>query len=118
MSTLPDRPPWSRLTAVDANTGEIAWQSTLGLTEALPESKQLTGGSGSAGPSATAGGLVFVGATNDHRFRAFDAKSGKELWSVELDAQVNANPMTYLGKDGKQYVAVVAGDTLVAFALH
>ena len=119
IATLPCyRPPWSRLTAVDANTGEIAWQSTLGLTEALPESKQLTGGSGSAGPSATAGGLVFVGATNDHRFRAFDAKSGKELWSVELDAQVNANPMTYLGKDGKQYVAVVAGDTLVAFALH
>ncbi|HEU4619925.1 MAG TPA: PQQ-binding-like beta-propeller repeat protein [Gammaproteobacteria bacterium] len=111
------RPPWSRLVAVDANTGEIAWQSTLGITEALPEDKRLTGGSGSAGPSVTAGGLVFVGATNDRRFRAFDSKTGKELWSVKLDAQVNANPMTYRGKDGKQYVAVVADDTLVAFAL-
>ena len=69
------------LVAVDANTGEIAWQSTLGLTEALPEGKQLTGGSGSAGPIVTAGGLVFVGATSDRRFRAFDAKTGKELWA-------------------------------------
>jgi quinoprotein glucose dehydrogenase len=118
IATLPCyRPPWSRLTAVDANTGEIAWQSTLGITEALPAAKQLTGGSGSAGPAATAGGLVFIGATNDDRFRAFDAKSGKELWSVKLGTQVNANPMTYRGKNGKQYVAVVAGDTLVAFAL-
>ena len=69
-----------RLVAVNANTGEIAWESTLGLNEALPEGKQLTGGSGSAGPTATAGGLVFVGATNDRRFRAFDSKTGKELW--------------------------------------
>ena len=66
----------------------------------------------------TAGGLVFVGATNDRRFRAFDAKTGKELWAAKLDEQVNANPMTYRGKDGKQYVAVVAGGTLVAFALR
>jgi quinoprotein glucose dehydrogenase len=111
------RPPWSRLVAVDANTGEIAWRSTLGTTEALPPGKQLTGGSGSAGPAATAGGLVFVGAANDHRFRAFDSKTGKELWSVKLDAEVNADPMTYRAKDGKQYVAVVAGATLSAFAL-
>jgi quinoprotein glucose dehydrogenase len=60
---------------------------------------------------------VFVGATNDKRFRAFDARNGKELWSVQLDAVVNANPMTYRGRDGKQYVAVVADDTLRAFAL-
>ncbi|HEX5420289.1 MAG TPA: PQQ-binding-like beta-propeller repeat protein [Gammaproteobacteria bacterium] len=111
------RPPWSRLVAVNANTGEIAWQSTLGITEALPPREQLTGGSGSAGPAATAGGLVFVGATNDHRFRAFDSKTGKELWSVELGAAVNADPMSYRGKDGNQYVAVVAGGTLAAFAL-
>jgi quinoprotein glucose dehydrogenase len=103
--------------AVNANTGEILWQSTLGVTPALPADRQLTGGSGSAGPTATAGGLVFVGATNDKRFRAFDARNGKELWSVQLDAIVNANPMTYRGRDGKQYVAVVADDTLRAFAL-
>jgi quinoprotein glucose dehydrogenase len=111
------RPPWSRLVAVDANTGEIAWQSTLGTTEALPEGKRLTGGSGSAGPAATAGGLVFIGATNDRRLRAFDSSSGKELWSAKLDAEANADPMTYRGKNGKQYVAVVAGSKLVAFAL-
>jgi quinoprotein glucose dehydrogenase len=118
IANLPcQRPPWARLVAVDANTGEIAWQSTLGLTEALPEGRQLTGASGSAGPTVTAGGLVFVGATSDRRFRAFDARTGKELWATRLDAQVNANPMTYRGKNGKQYVAVVATDTLVAFAL-
>jgi quinoprotein glucose dehydrogenase len=65
----------------------------------------------------TAGGLVFVGATSDRRLRAFDAQSGKELWSTQLSAQVNANPMTYRGRNGKQYVAVVATDSLVAFAL-
>ena len=82
VANLPcQRPPWARLVAVNANTGEIAWQMPLGLNEALPEGKQLTGGSGSAGPSVTAGGLVFVGATNDRRLRAFDAKTGKELWS-------------------------------------
>ena len=61
---------------------------------------------------------MFVGSTNDKRFRAFDSKTGRELWAAQLDAQVNANPATYRGKDGKQYVAVVAGDTLVAFALR
>ena len=119
LATLPcTRPPWSRLVAVDANTGEIVWQSTLGATDALPEGRRLTGGSGSAGPTVTAGGLVLVGATNDRRFRAFDAKTGRELWAVKLDEQANANPMTYRGSDGKQYVAVVAGSKLVAFALR
>ncbi len=98
LATLPcTRPPWSRLVAVNANTGEIAWQSTLGVTDALPKDRQLTGGSGSAGPIVTAGGLVFVGATSDKRFRAFDATGGKELWAVRLEEQVNANPMTYRG---------------------
>ena len=118
LATLPcQRPPWARLVAVNANTGEIAWETPLGLTEALPEGKQLTGNSGSAGPTVTAGGLVFVGATTDRRLRAFDAKTGKELWAARLDAQVNANPMTYRGKNGKQYVAAVATDSLVVFAL-
>ncbi len=111
------RPPWSRLMAIDANSGETLWQTTLGITPQLPPDKQMTGGSGSAGPTATAGGVVFVGATNDRRFRAFDARSGKELWFAQLENQVNANPMTYLGADGRQYVAVVAGDTLLAFVL-
>ena len=111
------RPPWAKLVAVDANTGEVAWEVPLGLTDALPEGKRLTGNSGSAGPSVTAGGLVFVGATTDRRLRAFDMKTGKELWSTQLQGQVNANPMVYRGKSGRQFVAAVATDSLVAFAL-
>jgi quinoprotein glucose dehydrogenase len=111
------RPPWAKLVAVNANTGDVAWEVPLGLTEALAEGKRLTGNSGSAGPSVTAGGLVFVGATSDRRLRAFEAQTGKELWSARLQGQVNANPMTYRGKRGKQFVAAVATDTLVAFAL-
>jgi quinoprotein glucose dehydrogenase len=113
------KPPWGRLTAVNANTGEFAWQVPLGITEELPAGKQNTGRSvdAFAGPAATAGGLVFIGAVNDNRFRAIDSKNGKELWSAKLDATANANPMTYEGKDGKQYVAIVAGLTLNVFAL-
>jgi quinoprotein glucose dehydrogenase len=111
------RPPWARLVAVNANTGDVAWEVPLGLTEALPEAKRLTGNSGSAGPSVTAGGLVFVGATSDRRLRAFDMQTGKELWSARLQGQVNANPMIYRGRSGKQFVAAVATDAVVAFAL-
>jgi len=111
------RPPWSRIIAVNANTGDIAWQTTLGTNEALPEGKRATGGAGSSGPIATAAGLVFVGAATDNRLRAFDSKTGKELWAGKLERQANAVPMTYQGKNGKQYVAVTATDTLVVFAL-
>jgi len=118
------RPPWSKLYAVNANTGAILWESTLGLNENLPAGKQLAGSGGSAGPTATAGGLVFVGATSDGRFRAFDAKTGKELWVTKNPvgangnpSAANANPMSYQGKSGKQYVAVVAGGTVVTYAL-
>ncbi len=112
------RPPWSRLVAIDANSAEVVWETTLGITEGLPPERQLTGSIGSAGPSVTAGGLVFVGATRDRRFRAFDSSTGIQLWEVILDSSVNANPMIYLGNDGRQYVAAVAGETLVAFALR
>jgi quinoprotein glucose dehydrogenase len=60
---------------------------------------------------------VFVGATNDRRFRAFDARTGKEMWTTNLEAKANANPMSYQGKSGKQYVAVVAGNTLMVYSL-
>jgi quinoprotein glucose dehydrogenase len=111
------KPPWGRLTAVNGNTGEIAWQTTLGITEALPEGKQKTGNGGSAGPITTAGGLVFIGATSDHRFRAFDSKTGKELWVTTLERDGNSDPMTFAGKNGKQYVAIVAADMLNVYAL-
>jgi glucose dehydrogenase len=111
------KPPWARLVAVNANTGDIAWQTPLGLVDGLPEGKQNAGSSGSAGPLVTGGGLVFIGATNDHRFRAFDSKTGQELWAAKLSKTANANPLTYAGQNGKQYVAIMATDSLVAFAL-
>ncbi|WP_191229264.1 PQQ-binding-like beta-propeller repeat protein [Aurantiacibacter xanthus] len=112
------KPPWARLTAVNANTGEIAWAVPLGMFEELPEGRQVLGNSGSAGPSVTAGGLVFVGATNDKRLRAFDAATGEQLWESVLSGNANANPMTYRGRDGRQYVAINAGGTIAAFALN
>jgi quinoprotein glucose dehydrogenase len=122
------QPPWGQLTAVDVNTGEFAWRVPLGVTESLPPGKQNTGRPGNGGTIATAGGLVFVGATDDSRFRAFDAKSGKELWSVKLPGAAQATPMTYQGRDGKQYVVITAtgggffgnpvtGDGIMAFTL-
>jgi quinoprotein glucose dehydrogenase len=118
VANLPcQRPPWARLVAVNANTGDIAWQVPLGVTDALPEGRKNTGSSGSAGPIATAGGVVIVGATNDRRIRAFDSKTGKELWVAPLPGQGNANPITYTGKNGKQYVAIVATDSLQVFGL-
>ena len=68
-------------------------------------------------PSVTAGGLVFIGATSDRRVRAFDSTSGKQLWEAQLSGEANANPISYGGKSGKQYVAVNAGGTITAFAL-
>ena len=66
---------------------------------------------------ATAGGVLFIASTDDNRFRALDSKTGKELWVTKLDRRGNANPLTYQGRDGKQYVAVVATDTLTVYAL-
>ena len=111
------KPPWGELVAVNAATGEIAWSVPLGVIDELPEGKRLVGNSGSAGPTVTAGGLVFVGATNDRRFRAFDAATGQQLWEAQLRANANANPMTYRGKSGKQYVAINAGGTIVTYSL-
>jgi quinoprotein glucose dehydrogenase len=102
------QPPWGTLTAINVDTGEIAWQSTLGVSDTLPEAKSLTGRPNVGGSIATAGGLVFIGATDDSRFRAFDARTGAELWAVKLAASAHATPITYQGRDGKQYVAVVA----------
>ncbi|PQA89558.1 PQQ-binding-like beta-propeller repeat protein [Hyphococcus luteus] len=108
--TLPCiKPPWGRLFAIDANTGEIAWETRLGVSEGLPEDKWATGANNTfGGPIVTAGGLVFIGATSDHRFRAFDSKTGEELWTATLDNHAQAVPITYLGEDGRQYVAVMA----------
>jgi quinoprotein glucose dehydrogenase len=102
------RPPWGRMIAVNANTGDFAWQVPLGLVDSLPEGKQNVGATNSAGPIATAGGLVFVGATKDARLRALDSKTGKELWVGKLPYSSTAVPITFEGKNGKQYVAIIA----------
>jgi quinoprotein glucose dehydrogenase len=123
------QPPWGSLTAIDLDTGTFRWRSTLGVVDKLLEhGLPPTGAPNIGGSLVTAGGLVFIGATNDSRFRAFDKDSGKELWTTRLPASAHANPMTFLGsKTGKQYVVVAAGggnkynatysDALVAFAL-
>ena len=122
------QPPWGELAAVNVNTGEIAWKVPLGVTDSLPEGKQKTGRPGNGGSIATAGGLVLVAATDDARFRAFDAKTGKELWTVKLPGAAEATPMTYEGADGRQYIVITAtgggffgnpvtGDSVIAFAL-
>jgi quinoprotein glucose dehydrogenase len=111
------KPPWGRLTAVNAVTGDIAWQVPLGITDQLPAGKQNTGRPVLAGAIATAGGLLFIGSTDDNRFRAIDARSGKELWVTKLERRGNADPITYQGRNGKQYVAIVATDTLAVYAL-
>jgi quinoprotein glucose dehydrogenase len=122
------QPPWGELVAVNVNTGDIAWRVPLGITESLPPEKQKTGRPSQGGPITTASGLVFIGAADDNRFRAFDGKTGKELWSTKLNASAESVPATYLGKDGGQYVVVtgtgggdagapVTSDEITAFRL-
>jgi quinoprotein glucose dehydrogenase len=106
-------PPFGELVAVNVNTGDIAWRAPLGIVEEL-EARGIknTGALTLGGSVATAGGLVFIGATGDKRFRAFDATTGKELWVTQLDADAKAAPMTFLGRDGRQYVVIMAGGGL------
>lgn len=114
-TVLPCLPsPWGELVAVDINKGEILWRAPLGSTLSLGEKGENTGSKNLGGNIQTASGLVFIGATNDSRFRAFDAKTGQQLWSTQLSASAHATPVTYMGKDGKQYVVVIgAGGTSV-----
>lgn len=102
------QPPWGTLTAIDVSSGEIAWQTPLGVSDNLPAAIAKTGRPNIGGSIATAGGVVFIGASDDSRFRAFDARDGAELWIHRLGASAHATPMTYRGKDGRQYVAVMA----------
>jgi quinoprotein glucose dehydrogenase len=121
-------PPWGTLAALDLTTKKIVWQSTLGTGEDIfPLGLAAhTGTPNFGGPVATAGGLVFIGAAMDRYLRAFDAKSGAELWRGRLPVPGMATPMTYEWK-GRQYVVIAAGghgeagtetsDAIVAFAL-
>jgi quinoprotein glucose dehydrogenase len=123
------KPPWAALTAIDVDSGQIRWRKTLGVIDALLERGiPPTGTSNLGGSIVTAGGLVFIAATNDSRFRAFDRDTGDELWVTRLPASGHATPITYKGKrTGKQFVVIAAGggnkynkifsDSVVAFAL-
>ena len=111
------KPPWGSLVAVNAATGDFVWRVPLGITEQLPASRQNTGRPVLAGPIATGGGVLFVASTDDNRFRAFDSRTGRQLWMTKMERRGNADPITYQGRNGKQYVAVVATDTLRVFAL-
>ena len=104
------QPPWGELSAVSAKTGDIVWRVPLGSYDELEAQGLKNWGTPNAGGSlATGGGLVFIAATNDSRFRAFNSRTGEEVWVTRLDATGNATPMSYLGRDGKQYVVIAAG---------
>lgn len=121
------KPPWGTLNAVDLNTGEIKWKVVLGeYPELTARGIPPTGTENYGGPLVTAGGLIFIGATADETFRAFDKESGEILWKAKLPFGGNASPSTYVVK-GRQYVVISAGGgkggrprggTLVAFSLR
>ncbi len=118
------KPPWGTLTAMDLSKGEIAWQIPLGEHPGLAD--KTTGSENYGGPVVTAGGVVFIAATNyDRKFRVFDKRNGKLLWETLLPAAGNATPAVY-EVNGKQYVVIAcgggkwgasSGGTYVAFAL-
>lgn len=123
-------PPWGQLHAIDLEAREIRWSSTLGTTRDLaPVPIPLPWGTPNmGGPLATAGGLVFIGAALDDYLRAFDSRTGEELWAGRLPAGGQATPMSYRVRDGGRQLVVIAagghsqmrsrrGDSLIAFAL-
>ena len=120
-------PPWGSLTAINLNTGEFAWQSSLGEFDELTKlGIPPTGASNLGGSIVTAGGLIFIASTKDEKFRAFDKSTGKILWQTKLPAGGYAMPSTYM-INGKQYIVIAAGgggkmltksgDYYLAFAL-
>jgi quinoprotein glucose dehydrogenase len=120
-------PPWGTLNAINLHTGKYAWKAPFGEIPALAEKGlRNTGSENYGGSVVTAGGLLFIGATNfDRQFRAFDKSNGKLLWKTTLPAAGNATPATY-ESNGRQYVVIAAGGgksgqpsggSYVAFAL-
>ena len=120
-------PPWGTLNAIDLNTGEYAWKIPFGEIPSLVEhGLKKTGSENYGGSVVTAGGLLFIGATNyDRKFRAFDKSTGKLLWETTLPAAGNATPSVYL-VNGREYVVIgagggkwgVSGGSYIAFGLE
>ncbi len=103
-------PPWGTLNAINLNTGEYVWKHPFGeYPELAAQGMKSTGTENYGGPLVTAGGLLFIGATNyDKKFHAFDKATGKLLWETTLPFAGNATPITYQVK-GRQYVVIAAG---------
>lgn len=119
-------PPWGTLTAINLNTGQHLWQIPLGeVKELTNKGVPVTGTENYGGPVVTASGLLFIAATKDNKFRAYDKRTGKLLWEYDLPASGFATPSTYQ-VNGKQYIVIACGgtklgtnkgDSYVAFAL-
>ena len=101
------QPPWGQMVALNIDTGEYAWRVPLGTIPEL-DAKGIhdTGSMNMGGSIATGGGLVFISATPDHHFRAFESKTGKIIWDAEMEVGAYDTPMTYKAKDGRQYVVI------------
>ena len=120
------KPPWGTLSAIDLNKGIILWQVPLGeIEELIQRGIPPTGTENYGGPVVTAGGILFIGASKDGYFRAFDKNTGEELWKYKLPAGGYATPSVYQA-DGKQYVVIAcgggkmstsSGDSYMAFVL-
>jgi len=122
-------PPWSTLVAVNLASGDIQWEVPLGWTEEYADrgAPRIDGIMAMGGPTVTGGGLVFIGATTDEKFRAFDTDTGELLWEIDVPSAAMSQPMSYM-VDGRQYVVTIAAghqffhrdnitDDIVAFAL-
>jgi len=103
-------PPWGTLNAIDLNTGDYAWKVPLGeYPELAAQGLKDTGSENYGGPVVTAGGLVFIAATNhDRKIRAFDKSTGALLWQATLPSSGNATPAVYESR-GRQFVVIAAG---------
>jgi quinoprotein glucose dehydrogenase len=122
-----NQPPWGTLTAIDLNTGDRNWQVPLGeYPDLTAKGVSPTGTDNYGGPLVTAAGLIFIAASRDEQFRAFDKTNGKILWQTKLPAAGYASPSTY-SVNGKQFIVIAcgggklntrSGDSYIAFSLE